>query len=70
MTFDIWRNVLVMRECVGQRGIVGMRLWVVPIQSLPGLFDSIAVRLNSASCKVQVFPNLEYNAIGEFPGCH
>lgn len=34
MVFDVWWNVLVMRECADKRGVVGMRLRIIPVELL------------------------------------
>jgi len=43
-----------------------MRLRVIPVESLSGLCNGITVRLDAPSRKVQVFPHVEYNIVGEF----
>lgn len=65
MVLDVGQDVLVVRESAGQRGIVRMRLGVIPIQPLSGPFDSITVCLDDPSCKVQVFPHAQYDIGGE-----
>ena len=65
MMLDIRLNMLMMRKSIGQCGITGMRLGVVPVQSLPALFDSITVRLDNTLREVQVFPYAERNVVFE-----
>lgn len=65
VAFDIGRNMLVMRIAAAKRRIVGMRLRIVPVQSLTLSLHLVAVCLDHAAGEVQILPYPEGNALLE-----
>jgi hypothetical protein len=62
---DIRLNMLMVGKSIGQCEVTGMRLRVVPVQSLPGLVNGVTVRLDGSSREIQVFPNAEHDVVSE-----